>query len=268
MVRSDQTHRDSESGGSLVEVDLGRYRRIDSRSFPLTKGGRKKQTSKKFNGAMGARETTHLVQCPRFPPAFNAVPIDRCKRRWQSAEAVAVTNAGFSLATGHNCFEMVTVANTTAIPFVDTWRIRKISVWTINYQDNATTATNLPVGTDTGSNNFNDREVVYTCSSRSEADPGFMAIKPALDTPLGCWHKTSTTNSTANLFILNVDYGGASSGNWATVTMDIDFEYSLNVYGSAQGYTRSLTGTYAVGILGATNWAASGMLLQGINVVV
>ena len=163
---------------------------------------------------------------------------------------------------------MMAVDANTLYPYVEMWRINKVSVWAINYVDNATTVTIFPVGTDIDTNNFNDRERAYECSSRSEAVPGHMAIKPARDTPMGSWHKTSTVNSTGNLFVINVDYGGASSGNWATVTVDIDFEIVLNTFGSPQGYTRSVTGATAGTMYGA-NWpsATPALLLQSVNVL-
>ena len=106
---------------------------------------------------------------------------------------------------------MMATDTNTLYPFVECWRIKRLSVWVINYVDNATTATIYPAGTDLDTNNFNDRERAFSCSSRSEAEPGHMTIIPARDTPMGGWHKTSTVNNSGNLFIMNVDYGGAIS---------------------------------------------------------
>lgn len=226
---------------------------------------RAKKGGKSVKSLVGSDLVTAMRPCPTYPPAYNAIPTYRVKRRFVSAEAVAISNLAFTLVRGHNNF-MVATDSTTLYPYVDMWRIRRISVWTINYVDNATTATIFPVGTDIDTNNFNDRERAFTCSSRSEAMPGHMSIVPARDTPLGSWHKTSNVNSTGNLFIMNVDYGGASSGNWATVTLDLDFEIVLNTFGSAPGYTRAVVGA-SVGTMYGADWTPSvpALLLQSVN---
>jgi hypothetical protein len=179
---------------------------------------------------------------------------------------VAITSQNFNLSQGHRQFLVVTDTAGTAVCYVDVWRIKSISVWTINYVDNATTCEVRPLTTDIDSNSYNDREATYSCSSRSEAQPGAMKIIPATDTPLGSWHKTSTVNSSGTLFNINVNYGGASSGNWATVTLDIEFEYVLNMAGGPQGYSVS-TGTLTPGTLGGANLFSSALLLQDVNVL-
>jgi len=262
---SDQFRLGDASGG-LSPILGGRagVRVMNARSLPVKKG-KKGKKGRLNEGVL----VTHFVPSPKFPPSYNATPIQRTRRRFVSNENVAITNLTFNLATGHRQFTCVTVASTSGVSYADCWRIRKISVWTINYIDNATTATLIPVGADTSDNSFVDREAVFECTSRSEADPGHMSIKPALDTPLGSWHRTNNTNASGTLFILNVDYGGASSGNWATVTVDIEFDYVLNVYGAPQGYAPSTTSA-VLGSLGGQNLTIGGsaaLLLQGINVL-
>lgn len=228
--------------------------------------GKKKKRTGNGNSSKTPLET-RMIRGPRFPPDFCSDRTMRCIRRWQSAESVALAAQQFTIADGHNQFLHITSATTTAGCYVDSWRIRKISFWTINYVDNGTTVTFEPFTFDSANNTFVDREVVYVCSSRSEAEPGHMCIIPAKDTPLGGWHRTNTTNSTGVLFQLNVDNGGASSGNWATTTMDIEFEYSLNLYGGQTAYTKTVTaGTQ--GNMGGTNLFTLGFLLQGVNTLV
>jgi len=213
--------------------------------------------------------TTSLVSCPMYPPTYNAVPTYRATRRWTSNKTNPITSLSVTLASMHRQFSVVSVANTTAIPYADVWRIRRISIWCMNSVEDPTTVTLVPVGTDTTDNNFNDREVVYECTSRSEARPGHMAIVPSASCPLGAWHKTSTVNSTGVLFVINADYGGASAGDLSTVTMDIEYEFVENLYGTPQGYSFSLAGTYSVGTMGGTNIPISipALTLQGINIL-
>ncbi len=224
-------------------------------------GGRSKKSGSQ---EVVERLVTRLKHAPRFPPMFDDTPLRCCRRRFVSAENVAITNQNFTLSNGHRQFLVVTDTAGTAVCWVDVWRIKSVSVWCINYVDNATTVTIRPLSTDLDTNNYNDREATYSCSSRSEAEPGSMKIVPARDTPLGSWHKTSTVNATGVLFGLNVNYGGASSGNWATVTIDIEFEYVENMVGSPQGYSVS-TSTLTPGTLGGSNLFTSALLLQSVN---
>jgi hypothetical protein len=93
-----------------------------------------------------------------------------------------------------------------------------------------------------------------------------MEIIPARDTPLGSWHRTSTVNPTGPLFGLDVSYGGASSGNWATITMDIEFEFVLNVIGGPQGFLYT-SAVIVPGTMGGTNLFGGGFQLLDSNVL-
>lgn len=235
--------------------------------------GRKQGTrgKKKVRVAMGRTRKedslrTELVPCPEFPIAFNASPTYRRRQRWVSAENQAISNVNFTLAGGHYQFK-VHETTTAFTSYVDEWRIRKIWVWSINYIDNATTVTITPVGLDTDTNCYNDRDQVFTCSSRSEAEPGRMCIRPSRATPLGSWHRTTTVNPNMALFTINVDYGGASSGNWATVTLDIEFEFMLNLVGAPLGYSGTTGVTTAGTLSGANIGGTQSLLLQSINSV-
>jgi hypothetical protein len=226
----------------------------------------KKQKKKSFQRGQkkeGGSLVTTMTSGPRFPPPFNASPTYRRRQRWQSNETAAVLN-NFIIATGHYQFK-IHETTTTFTSYVEEWRIRKIWVWCTNYQDNSTTVSITPVGLDTDTNCFNDRDQVFTCSSRSEAEPGHMEITPARDTPLGSWHRTSTVNPNMALFTIAAEYGGASSGNWATITLDIEFEFMLNLVGNPLGYTGT-TGATTVGLLSGSNIGASqNLLLTVIN---
>lgn len=217
------------------------------------------------------RLSTRMVPCDPYPPAFDAERIFTQRMRYVSAEAADLSSATFSLAQGHNQFLVVTATSTndTGVCYVDEWRIKRIDVWCIDSDENATGCAIRPHLTDIDTNSFNDREAEYYCSSRSGAKPGSMSIVPAKDTPLGGWHKTSTVNSSGTLFYFEADYGSASSGNYASITMDIVFEFVLNLAGAPNGYTRTTLSTgHTLGTLGGCNLFGGGMLLQAINVLV
>jgi len=91
-----------------------------------------------------------------------------------------------------------------------------------------------------------------------------MCIKASVDSPLGSWHKTSTTNFAGSLFILNINQNGGTNNK--VVTMDIEFEYILNLVGLPQGYTIAGAGLTA-GTLGGANIMGSNMSLRDINIL-
>jgi len=210
---------------------------------------------------------TRVIAGPKFPPRLNVAPIRTVTRRWISAEGVALSTATFTLQSGHRQF-MVETGTNVATPYVDTWRIKSVSLWTNAHEDNSVTVTFQALGTDTANNCFNDLQEIYECSSRSPSEPGHMKIIPSKDMPLGAWHKTNTVNGTGGLFEITANYGGASSGSWGGVTMDIEFEYIENIVGGPQGYTLSTVGISA-GVMGGCNLfgGSANMLLQDINIL-
>jgi len=204
-------------------------------------------------------ETT-LARCGKFPPEFNPVPVRRCRRRF--FQSGAVTNVAFTLADGHNQFLVVTNAATGgAVPYVDSWRIRRIHAWAISQDNLATNLSIIPSGTDSGSNNFNDREQAFVISSRSTADPAAMTIKPTRDSPLGSWHFTSNVNPAGVLFICNISTQAGTSSS--RCTLDIEFEYVENYLGLPLGYGRT-TATLTLGAVGGENILGT-FTLQGVN---
>jgi hypothetical protein len=234
-------------------------------SKPIVVYSAKNLLKKKKGGGRIVSLNTTVVPAPRFPPEFDASPTYFCRRRWVSDENVNIGASFFTQQNGHNQF-LICTSSGNALCWVDMWRIKKISVWTINYVDNATSVTIAPATADSTDNNFNDREAAYSISSRSEAEPGHMSIVPARDTPLGAWHKTSTVNNSGQLFQFIADYGGASTGNWATITLDVEFEFVPHMIGSPNGYTTTTSAT-TVGVMGGKNIFVSGtgMLLTDIN---
>jgi hypothetical protein len=213
-----------------------------------------RQNSKIMDGTV-----TVLRPCPKLPEAMNLVHKQRTWRRFQ--QFAAVSNQGFSLADGHSQFLVVTNVLGNAVPFVDCWRIRRIRVWLISEGNLETNCVITPVGADNSSNNFNDPEQVFQCTSRSQAEPASMEIVAAKDKPLGSWHFTSNVNPTGVLFQLNITT--PSSTSFRRTTMDIEFETVKNLVGLPLGYG-VVTATTTLGTMGGRN-ILTGMGLTGIN---
>jgi len=173
----------------------------------------------------------------------------------------AVTNQAFSLANGHDQFLVVTNVTGAAVPYVDCWRIKKIDIWAISEGNNATNVIVTPVGTDLTSNMRNDREQIWSCTSRSASIPAHMEITTSKTQPLGSWHFTSNTNFAGALFQMTVGVNAGASNN--RVTMDITFEVVDNLAGLPLGYGVT-TATTTLGTLGARN-ILSGFAVQAVN---
>jgi len=109
---------------------------------------------------------TRMILNELYPPPYDATRSRVVKRRYQSAEAAAISSAAFSIGQGHNQFLVVTVlgGTDTGVPYVDCWRIKKISIWCISSDENSTNVTLQPNAIDIDSNCFNDREAAFTCS--------------------------------------------------------------------------------------------------------
>lgn len=202
-----------------------------------------------------------MLPGPEFPPAYTPLHVLRTRRRW--GQTGQITGTAFTLADGHNQFLVATTA-TSSTCYVDTWRIRRMWVWCNNDDEKATSVSINPVGIDTSDNMFNTREFLYACQSRSQAEPGHMCIKASVDSPLGSWHKTSTVNFAGSLFILSINNNGGT--NYKTVTMDIEFEYILNLVGLPQGYSIAGAGLTA-GTIGGANIMGAAMSLRDINIL-
>jgi hypothetical protein len=203
--------------------------------------------------------STQLIRSSGYPPDRNFASITRLTRRF--VQNGSITNQAFTLANGHDQFLVVTNVTGAAVSFVDAWRIRRISIWAISQGQSATSMTLTPTGADVSSNNFNDREAIYHCSSRSTAEPACMIIKPSPLAPMGSWHFTNNINAGGALFQVLVNVNGASTNTG--VTMDIEFEVGYNWVGSPLGYT-VITATTLPGIIGGRN-ILGGFSLLGIN---
>lgn len=203
-------------------------------------------------------ETRMLRDDVSQPPDRNFANKRTLVRRFQ--QNAAVTNQGFSLANGHDQFLTVTSALGAAVPYVDSWRIKKIDVWAWASGDIPTSVNISPVGTDLTSNMNNDPEASYFMTARSATIAKHMCIVPSKFRPLGQWHFTSNVNFAGVLFQMSI---GSASATLRLVIMDITFEVVNNEIGLPLGYGVT-TATTTLGTLGARN-ILSGMAVQGVN---
>lgn len=217
----------------------------------------KKTSGRKFQDAM-LFEHRLLTTGPYEPPTRSLVRKDTHIRRF--VQFAAVGNQTFTLANGHDQFLVVTNVAGNAVPYVDSWRIKKIEAWALSAEDTATSVTITPVGAD-ASNMRNDRESIFEMTSRSQAKPAYMGIVCSKTQPLGSWHFTSNTGFASGLFQVNVQ--GNTGVKNTRVTMDITFETITNLAGFPLGYG-VVTGTTALGTVGGRN-ILSGFSLVGVN---
>lgn len=204
---------------------------------------------------------THLARIQNGQPKDRNFAPRRevCRRFVQSA---AVVNQGFPLSGGHDQFLTVTNAGTgAAVPYVDSWRIKKIDLFAWGSSDGfPTTVTLTPVGTDLSSNMLNDPEQIFSMTARSATQAKHMRITTSPSRPFGGWHFTSNVNPTGVLFQLNI---GSGAGTQRNVVMDITFEIVENLAGSPLGYG-VITATTTLGTIGGRN-PISGFTLNGVN---
>lgn len=204
-------------------------------------------------------ETYSESNVTRLPPVRNFVRSEIEVRRFN--QNAAVTNQGFSLQNGHDQFLVVTSALGAAVPYVDSWRIKKIDIWATAAMDGTATSVTLsPVGTDS-SNMNNDPEQLFEVVGRSPTEPTHLCVVPSKVRPFGSWHFTSTTGFASTLFQINITNN--TGANNTRVVMDITFETRKNLAGLPLGYGAT-TATTTLGTLGGRN-ILSGMALIGVN---
>lgn len=207
---------------------------------------------------------THLVKVSKGGPKdLTLAPVLTVVRRFIN-NATTITNQAFALSNGHDQFLTVVSVTGLAVSYADSWRLKMIKIYLAG-NSNAGNVYNTsfsvsPVGTDTSSNMFNDKEAIYQMQSSSVSETRCMKIKCGERTPLGSWHFTSGVNPAGNLFQYNAVSGSPTlAGN---VTMDLVFDYIPNLAGLPLGYSIT-TGTTTVGTIGGRN--IGGFALRGIN---
>jgi hypothetical protein len=251
----------------IFGAPLAKFRLVyaDKAETKSLKAGKKQKKGKRGGRQVLPGETSRIVRSPVLPFNYNASPTYTCHRRFRTSDTIQVVNQQFTIANGHDQFLNVINVAGLANCWVDMWRIKKIYVWCVATFSHSTLVFILPAGADIDSNSFNDREQVFTCQARSEAFPGHMCVEPSTSSPLGSWHETTTVNAAGPLFTINIGNTGAASTQYDTTTMDIEFEYVVNMTGVANGYTVATT-TTSLGTLGVRN-ISTGLLAYGVNVL-
>jgi len=129
------------------------------------------------------------------------------------------------------------VATTTVLvyPYVRAIRIKKIRLLSpVTQQGTSVTLSLLPVAIDTGNNSFNSVPELYVDTSASIDVPAYLSLTPSTKTPLGSWHFNTTVNG--NLLQITCPAG---------TTMDILFEYVLNLSALTPTYSRTISSGFA-----------------------
>lgn len=208
-------------------------------------------------------DETHTERCSKIPPTLSLVRKERCVRRFVSVTAT-IANQAFALNNGHDQFLVVTNVLGNAVPYVDSWRLKSITVWLLGSLSASTLyqvgMTISPVAGDVSSNMFNSREEGHQCTSTSASEYSVMKIKCGKRTPLGGWHFTSNVNPTGTLFTYNV--ASATPSVAQLINLDLEFETVQNLLGLPLGYG-VVTASTTLGTMGGRN--ISGFALRGIN---
>jgi hypothetical protein len=245
-------------------VSVGSGKGKNQALVPSRKKGSGKRSQKitKISGPVVSPSHIRVITGgPLQPPDFNAVPTYRMRRRY--AQFATLNAASFTLADGHRQF-LVATSTTTAVCYVDIWRIKSVEGWVVADDYHSSTFQLQPVGQDTNLNFFNDRESLYTATSRSEAEPAHFKIMCDADSPMGAWHHTTNVNANASLFLAYVLTNGSSGVN--QLTLDIEFEYVLNTVGLPLSYNVSGYTGLTAGTLGAHTSIMAAMSPVGINI--
>jgi hypothetical protein len=201
---------------------------------------------------------TRIVRGSDRMPDRDFVGTQRHVRRFNQLSAV--TNQAFMLANGHDQFLAVTSALGAAVPYADSWRIRRLSFWLGTDANWISTALVVPTAATTD-NMICEPEAAYQLTCRSPAEPVSMHIYPSKRTPFGAWHFTSNVSFAATLFQVNVNGGGNPTNN--QLSMEVEFDVKLNLVGLPLGYGVT-TATTTVGTIGGRN-ILSGMQIVAVN---
>lgn len=177
-------------------------------------------------------------------PAHSVNPVRRMKRRFTFG-----TNFSGNViqSDGHDQF-LVASSSTVAIPYVDVWRIKKLTVYVRNNEADYSCQVQItPSGSDISSNNIAVVPTMYAVESQSSARATCMEIIPSPVSPMGCWHRANATNNAGTLFAIATSSGGGSIDH--NSLMDIEFEYILNLIGSPPAYSHTGLSGLSVGVM-------------------
>lgn len=171
----------------------------------------------------------------RQPPGEVSSPILQRKVLYRFASTLGTEfNTDFTIADGHNQFLMSNLASIASplYSYVDCWRIKRIKFYVkANEADKSARLVFTPVAID-ADNFMTDINNAQVMTGDSSNLPHCYEYVPSKYHPCGSWHRTSTTNSSAILFIIG--NGPTVDGN---TFIEISFEYVLNTTGIPNGYT-------------------------------
>lgn len=192
-------------------------------------------------------------------PPYVPDRIYQCIRRYIAGSTFS---APMTQLEGHGQFAVATSATTSA-SWVDAWRIRRIRVYARNEEAGHAVQVNIvPIGIDTGSNNFNTVPKHYDVESQSTALAEILEIVPGENTPLGSWHRTNTVNSSGGVMLISTSSNGGTFD--ANTLFEIEYDFQPNVSGALTTYTASGFSGLTVGSLYCS--PLCGGLLQPLDV--
>ncbi len=163
-------------------------------------------------------------------PAILSSPIYQRYCRFYNNNTAA--NDDLSIADCLSQF-MIASSSTNLYCYILAVRIKKIRILSpVRTQGTAVTLSMTPTARDSANNSFTAVPESHLDTSTTLDVPAYLSLEPSIDTPLGSWHLSTTTDS--DLIRIVAPLGS---------TMDILFEYILNVTSSsAASFTRTVAG--------------------------
>jgi len=193
-------------------------------------------------------------------PAYVPDRVYKCVRRYIGGSTFS---APMTLLEGHGQFAVATSA-TTAVSWVDCWKINRIRVYARNDEGGHAIQVNVvPIGIDTGSNNFNTLPKHYDVESQSTSVAMILEIIPGKNSPLGSWHRTNTVNSSGGVLLISTSANGGGTLD-ANTLFEIEYGFQPNVSGGLTTYTSSGFSGLTIGALYTS--PLCGGLLQPLDV--
>lgn len=222
----------------------------------------KKSEKQLVDSEIMLRLETRMRTYSDLVPAYSPTTPHRCVRRFKTGTNFTGT---VTLGDFHSQFLVATSA-TTAQPYVDMWRLRKIRIHCRNNEaDYACQVQITPAGLDVSSNNLNSLVKEFAVESQSSAKARVLEIVPGLNQPLGMWHRTSTVNSSGNQFAIGTSSnGGAIDGN---TIFEFFFEILLNFAGPQYGYSVTGLSGLTTGVLYGSPIAGGLLTVLDVNSV-
>ncbi len=195
----------------------------------------------------------------RFPivclPSIVTVPMYQCYRRFTNNGGPV--NGTLNISDLLNQFMTgVTMPNVLQCN-IRAIRIKKIRLLApVTSQGTSVTVSLRPIGQDASSNSFSGVPEKYLDTSASYDVPAYLALTPALTTPLGSWH-----------YSINVNSGLCDVVAPTGTTMDILFEYVISYAEGASVYNRITVNPITLGMHYAATMLVN-FVPDGVNTIV